>query len=177
MLLIFGSKGALGTRGPLLILILLFSCSFCQIYCQTRLHSSRMRTARLLTISPSMQCSGGCLLQGGDCSQGGACSQGCLLLGGVCPWGMRCLFLEGVWLLLGGYPSMHWGRAPHVQNSWHTLLKILPCPKLHLRAVIKVFFSVIGAPYLENPGSTTDVSIFSMFFCNSLDSVILTSLQ
>ena len=30
--------------------------------------------------------------------------------------------------------------TPHVtceQNSWHTLLKILPCPKLRLRAVIK----------------------------------------
>ena len=27
--------------------------------------------------------------------------------------------------------------SPHGQNSWHTLLKILPCPKLRLRAVIK----------------------------------------
>ena len=27
---------------------------------------------------------------------------------------------------------------PCGQNSWHTLLKILPCPKLLLRAVIKV---------------------------------------
>ena len=34
------------------------------------------------------------------------------------------------------YPSMHWGRPPREQNSWHTLLKILPCPKLRLRAVL-----------------------------------------
>ena len=27
----------------------------------------------------------------------------------------------------GVYPSMHWGRHPRGQNSWHTLLKILPC--------------------------------------------------
>ena len=59
----------------------------------------------------------------------GACSRGvpapvlweCLVRGG------------GVW-----YPSMHWGRTPLPpceQNSWHTLVKILPCPKLRLRAV------------------------------------------
>ena len=75
------------------------------------MHSSRMRTARLLTVSPSMHCSrgevsapggvvcsggvysGGCLLLGdlllggvcsreGVCWQGGVCSRGCLLLGG-----------------------------------------------------------------------------------------------
>ena len=41
------------------------------------------------------------------------------LLGGVCPGGC----LPG-----GVYPSMHWSRNPsRGQNSWHTLLKILPC--------------------------------------------------
>ena len=59
------------------------------------MHSSRMRTARLLPVSPSMHCAGGvssrgcllwgCLLQGGVCS-GDVCSGGCLLLGGVCLW-------------------------------------------------------------------------------------------
>ena len=29
------------------------------------------------------------------------------------------------------YPSVQCGRPPCGQNSWHTLLKILPCPKLH----------------------------------------------
>ena len=48
------------------------------------MHSSRMRTARLLPVSPSMQCSREC----------------------TCP----------------GTPP------PCEQISWHTLLKILPCP-------------------------------------------------
>ena len=73
----------------------------------TRMHSSRMRTARTLTVSPSTLCSGGlclvlggctwsggwCLVQGGVCSGGGAWSQGgapgpggvCLVWGG-CTW-------------------------------------------------------------------------------------------
>ena len=51
----------------------------------TRLHSSKMRTARLLTISPSMLCSvgvpgpgwgGGLPGLGGAWSLGGACSRG-----------------------------------------------------------------------------------------------------
>ena len=48
----------------------------------TRLHSSRMRTTRLLPVSPSMHCAGrvcswGCLLPGGVLS-GGVCSRGCI---------------------------------------------------------------------------------------------------
>ena len=36
----------------------------------TRLHSSRMHTTRLLTVSPSMHCAGGgCLLPGGGGGQ------------------------------------------------------------------------------------------------------------
>ena len=45
----------------------------------TRLHSSRMHTARLLTISPSMHCAGGVLL--------GVCSQGVSASGGSAPGG------------------------------------------------------------------------------------------
>ena len=63
----------------------------------TRLHSSRMHTARSLTVSPSMLCSGGgCLLRGvpGPRGEGGPGSGGCLVPG------------EGL------YPSMHWGRPP-----------------------------------------------------------------
>ena len=44
-------------------------------FLKTSMHSSRMRTARLLPISPGMHCSGGCLLPGG------VCSWGCLLPG------------------------------------------------------------------------------------------------
>ena len=86
-----------------------------------------MRTARLLPVSPSMHCTGGSG-PGGVWSQGvpglgeGVCSGGCLL-----PWG--CL-LGGVPAFGpgGGYPSMQWVRPPREQNSWHTLVKILPCP-------------------------------------------------
>ena len=52
------------------------------------MHSSRMHTARSLTVSPSMLCWGG----------GGACAWswgGCLVLGGV--WSRR-----GAYLVLGG---------------------------------------------------------------------------
>ena len=59
----------------------------------TRLHSSRMRTARALSVYPSML--GGCLLRGVS-APGGMC----LLRGwGVCSRGVSAL---GVW-----YPSMH----------------------------------------------------------------------
>ena len=75
----------------------------------TRLHSSRMRTARSLTISPSMFCSrggvpgpGGCLVPGGACSGGvgvpGPEGVGCLLQMG-CP-------LQGGLVPGGCYPSM-----------------------------------------------------------------------
>ena len=63
-----------------------------QIYkYKTRLHSSRMRTARALTVSPSMLCcgGGGCLLWGGVCSWGG------LLWGGLLRWGGGCLLGGG----------------------------------------------------------------------------------
>ena len=87
----------------------------------TRLHSSRMRTARALTISPSMLCTGGCPLPGGVCS-GGVCSWrglsapgGCVSSGGVCSWGMSapgevcswgCVCSQGGCLLPGGIPGL-----------------------------------------------------------------------
>ena len=58
------------------------------------MHSSRMRTARLLPVSPSMHCAGGVSTPGGA-APGGICSQGSvwswggclpLVLGGVCLW-------------------------------------------------------------------------------------------
>ena len=58
------------------------------ISCNTRLHSSRMCTARLLPVSLSMHCAWG----------GGVCSGGCLPLvqggllgGGACLWSLGCL--------------------------------------------------------------------------------------
>ena len=63
---------------------------------ETSLHCSRMRTARSLTVSPSMLCTGGVS------PPGGVCSGGCLLLGvgGVSApwWGL----LQGVCVCSGG---------------------------------------------------------------------------
>ena len=113
-----------------------------------------MRTARSLTVSPSMLCKGGGASWGGVSSQRGICASswgtsasprqvssqrgspvgGSPVLGGQ--RGAEGLLPGGASSQGGGYPSMHWGRPPPCgQNSWHTLLKILPCPKLRWRAV------------------------------------------
>ena len=78
-------------------------------YVDTRLHSSRMRTARALTVSPSMLCAGGVCA----CSGSGVSGLGrvCLVRGvGELPGPGGCLVLgrgvpgpEGWWW----YPSMH----------------------------------------------------------------------
>ena len=67
---------------------------------KTRLHSSRMRTARALTVSHSMLGGGGVSARGGVCSQRG---RGCLLRGvgwgcllpGCCVCSRGCLLLGG----------------------------------------------------------------------------------
>ena len=129
----------------------------------TRMHSSRMRTARLLPVSPSMHCSGrgylvprGCTCPGGcTWSQGipgpggvpgpGGCTWfwGGYLVWGVCLLG-RCTWSWGVPGSRGGIPARgvpgpggYLPRYPPCeQNVWQTGVKILPCPKLRLRAVI-----------------------------------------
>ena len=65
----------------------------------TRLHSSRMRTARALTVSPRKKtaCSAG---RGGVCSRGMSAPGGCLLPGGVSALGVSAQ--GGVCLLPGG---------------------------------------------------------------------------
>ena len=73
----------------------------------TRMHSSRMRTGRSLTVCCS-------LLGGGVCSRGGVCSGGVSAPGGSALGGSGlggCL-LQGVCSRGGVYPSMHWGRHP-----------------------------------------------------------------
>ena len=65
----------------------------------TSMHSSRMRTARLLPVSPNMHCAGGCLLPGwGLCSRGVSATEVVSAPAGCLP------------LVRGVYPSMHWGR-------------------------------------------------------------------
>ena len=73
-------------------------CPFIHSYLKlTRLHSSRMHTARSLTVSPGP-------------GRGEGVSQHALRQ----------------------TPSARRPPLPCGQNSWHTLLKILPCPKLCL---------------------------------------------
>ena len=77
-------------------------CAYCQKQEYTRLHSSRMRTARALTKSPNMLCGGVSVL--GEC----------LLLGGVsAPW--------------GGIPVCTEADTPLLTES-QTPEKTLPCP-------------------------------------------------
>ena len=146
---------------------------------KTRMHSSRMRTARAFTVCRSLLLGRGCtcLVPGGWVgvpSPGvgaylpgpGGCTWSwgvCLVLGGVpgpggctclvwgvylVPGGCTCLvpggYLPGrrVNLVPGGVPAWSrggctWSGTPLLWTEWHTLMKILPCPKLRLRAVIK----------------------------------------
>ena len=64
-------------------------------FLKTRMHSSRMRTGRSLTVCCSLFLGGGVSALGG-----------CLLPGGLLQWGVSAPRGRGV------YPSMHWGRHP-----------------------------------------------------------------
>ena len=68
---------------------------------KTRLHSSRMRTARTLTISPSMLCSGGVPGLGGGVYLGPG---GCTWSGGGVPGPGGCTWSQG-----GGVPGPRGG--------------------------------------------------------------------
>ena len=70
----------------------------------TRMHSSRMRTGRLLTVCRSLL-PGGVCFRGSVCSGGVSAPGGCLLLGGGCllPGGV----CSGVVSALGGVASQH----------------------------------------------------------------------
>ena len=88
-----------------------------------------MRTARLLPVCPSMQCSGGCTCPGsvparGCRERGGVPAQGVYLLRGTCQGGVPA---QG-----GTCPG-----TPPLRTEWEIGAKILPCPKPRLRAVIR----------------------------------------
>ena len=111
-----------------------------------------MRTARVLTVSPSMLCGEGGVCSQGVCvcSWGGVCYGGCLLWrvsapGCVCSRGVSapggvCLLPGGVcsgWgcLLQGGvYPSMHCRQTPPCEQN-HTCLWKHNLASTSLRAV------------------------------------------
>ena len=109
-----------------------------------------MHTGCLLPVSPSMHCSGGCtwswvvyLIPGGVPGPWGV-----YLPGGVpCPWG--CTWSggvpaqQGVCTCLGGVPTQ--GVPAQVLppwTEWQIGAKILPCPKLRLRAVKNIYVMV-----------------------------------
>ena len=95
---------------------------------KTSMHSSRMRTARLLPVSPSMHCRGsapgGCLLLGGVCSCGGVCSWGVSAPRGVSASGPRGCVTQHA---MGQTPPPLWTD----RHLWKHNLR-----KLRLRAVI-----------------------------------------
>ena len=99
----------------------------------TSLHSSRMRTACALTVSPSMLCAGGVAWSGGvPGPRGGAWSQG-----DAWSWGAWSRGVPGPrgCLVLGGVPgpgvcvlSQHALRQTPLLTESHMPVKTLPCP-------------------------------------------------
>ena len=111
---------------------------------QQELHSSRMHTARLSTVSPSMNTAQGavCLVRGVGLDRGGFCLDrgGSALIEGVCL--ARGVCLDGRWW----FPSMHWGRTPPPprEQNHRRLWKYNLAPT-SLRAVIKVRSSELNS--------------------------------
>ena len=93
----------------------------------TRLHSSRMRTSRALTVSSNLLCGGWGVpaLGGGWVPAPGG---GHLLLGGCLVPGVA--WSQGGLLPGRGYPSMHWGRPPPPVNRITDACKNITLPQL-----------------------------------------------
>ena len=84
------------TKIYILLIVLTFpkiDIKYSKISMVTRMHSSRMRTACLLPVSPSMHCS-----QGGYLPRGCTCPGGCTCRGCTCPGGVPA---QGVYPLGG----------------------------------------------------------------------------
>ena len=89
---------------------------------KNRLHFSRMRTARSLTISPSMFCSGG----GGSAPRGGAWSCG-----------------GGAWSGGGGIPACTEADPPPPRGQNQTPVKTLSCPTSLRMIIIEVQWQML----------------------------------
>ena len=99
-------------------------CPKLHLWVVTRMHSSRMHTAYLLTIP------WGVCIHGGSASRGGYASGG----GGSTSRGWGSASGGGVLHLEGLHPGG--GQTPLHPVKRQTGVKTLPCPKLRLRAVI-----------------------------------------
>ena len=97
-----------------------------------------MRTARALTVSRRMLCSGGW----GLVPRGGRSGpRGRLVPEWV--WSQRGVWSQGVSCDLQGILGYH----PPLWTEWQTGIKILPCPKLRLRAVMKSLGLILVSLY------------------------------
>ena len=100
-----------------------------ETFLKTRLHSSRMRSARTLTISPSMLCAGVgwdgglCMVLGGVHGPGVCVFPG----GGAYSWGVHGP--GGAWSQGGWYPSMHWDRPLPPVNRMINRCKNITLPQ------------------------------------------------
>ena len=162
-----------------------------------------MHTACLLPVSPSMHCSGGCtcrrgvylprgvyLAGGCTCRGGCTCPEGVPARGCTCPGGVPVqggVPGQGVYLPRGvpAWGCTCPGTPPCEQNSWHTLLKILPCPKLRLRAVIIYDYILLwnwffdsyneNTPSLEN--SSSDITLITIAIPSNKKAILTICLQ
>ena len=143
---------------------------------KTKMHSSRMRTARSLTIIGT--CPGGCLPWGAACPGGMPVHGGCLPGGGV-PCDLSHHAFDVTCMLPPDQLSVSTSAAPYIVwlscmlgytplwTEWQTGAKILPCPKLRLRAVINVMS--LESPCTMLQSSHFFIILFSWFtFWNTL---------
>ena len=100
------------------------------------MHSSRMRTARLLPVSPSMHCSRECTTWGGYLVQGGVPAQRegipAQREGIPAQGGTGVYLVWGVYLLLGGVPALggtYPGTPPPPVNRMTNRCKNMTLPQ------------------------------------------------
>ena len=143
----------------------------------TRMHSSRMRTTRALTVFPSMLCAGGRLVWGVYLLRGCLLwwKVGCLVGGACLVRGSACLVLGwGVWLILvgaclvreDGIPACTEADPPCEQN--HTRLWKYNLAPTSLRAVkiqVRFRWDSVPAMWSNSEMETTSVDWIITHLC------------
>ena len=145
-----GSTWARGTLVPLSPIFFSVSCSLRQTLCQTRMHSSRMRAARSLTVSCRIPC-----MSPPPCmpptTMHAPRNHACPLQPCMPPRSTHPLGSTHTPQKHAHPPGSTHTPEKHtcLPRNTHTPVNILPCPKLRLRAVI------ICSRFPVNPGSAT----------------------